>query len=116
MGLVLVEFAFASPPPSEEEIRAHLRDVVGSDRALDSFELTTVKAGYRNMPCRVRLLFDMENVVRPYACAFLVEHGGMLVDPRTKEPRELVLPAFVGRPWRDWSLLQRLRFRWRRRD
>jgi hypothetical protein len=113
MGLTLDTFDFTQVPPSEDALRAHLREWVGNDHGLDGFQLAQQPATYRGASHRTELLCMLDPFTRPYACAYLVSNGGIPVNRRTGERRELELPAFVNRPWHQWPWWQRLRFRLR---
>lgn len=111
MGLTGDVFEFGDRPPSEEELKAHLRDVAGDDRGLES--LTTLprdRAGPAG-PVRVELSCMFDPVTRPYACAFLIERGGIPIDGRTGEPRAYVLPPYVSQPWLALPLWRRFGIR-----
>jgi hypothetical protein len=113
MGLTLDTFEFARVPPSEAELRTYLRESVGSERGLDAFRAVKASATHRDASHRTELLCMMDSLTRAYACDFLLRNGGVPVDLWTGEPKELSLPVFVERRWKEWPWWRRLAFRFR---
>jgi hypothetical protein len=94
MGLFMDCFDFDAEPPSRDELAAHLREQIGSERGLDAYEIDGRRA---TVYCMI------DAITRPYALSFLSRRGGRRVDHRTGEPRPCEVPAFVDRPWREHS-------------
>ncbi|MGZ3454168.1 MAG: hypothetical protein ACXVEF_31470 [Polyangiales bacterium] len=105
MGLTIDVFEFEGAPPAESELAQFLRDQIGSDHGLESYIVDGSRA---ELSCM------LDVITRAYACAFLVRRGGVPVHHRTGAPLPMELPRFVSRPWRSWSWLERLRFRFGR--
>jgi hypothetical protein len=111
MGLSIDVFEFAHPPPSIDELQSHLREFCGGDSNFDSYEIVPPEGTSRGGPFRAKLYCMLgAGLGHPYACAFLISRGGVPVHHGSGEPKAMSLPAFVERPWRQWSWLQRLRF------
>lgn len=105
MGLTLDAFEIAHAPPTQAELAAHLREQIGSDYGLERF---VVEGSRATLYCMLDML------TRPYACAFLLARGCVRIHHRTGEPAPIALPRFVERPWKSWSFLDRMRFRFSR--
>lgn len=102
MGLFGARFRFDGDPPTQTELAAHLVQQLGSARGLDGLESTGSE---------VLLTCALDTIAIGYAIAYLVARGGVRLGLGSKVPVPPELPAFVTRPWREWSFLQRLRFR-----
>jgi hypothetical protein len=104
MGLVVDRFEFDGPPPEEVLFVRLLRERIGGTYGLDAF---TSQGNHVD----VYTMFDP--VVRPYACALLLELGGRPVSFMTNEPRSLTLPDYVKHPWVEHPWHWRLAVRWK---
>jgi hypothetical protein len=102
MGIYVDHLEFTGRPPSEAELRGHLRSQVHDDSGV---------ANYIATGRRVELWCLLDPVTRPYALAFLTRRGGVLVDPERGAPLPLDLPPYVDRPWREHAWWRRFRIR-----
>jgi hypothetical protein len=114
MGLRVDWLTFgAGRPPTEEEVRAYMREHAGDARGIEACVASIVEG---DNVVELRTLLDP--TTRPYALSFLRTRGGTPIDRRTLNPLPLEpLPGFVARPWREHSawfrFAERLAFHWR---
>jgi len=102
MGVSCDHLLFTAAPPSEGELAGHLRSQLGDASGVEHY---AADGRWGELRCL------LDPVTRPYALEFLARRGGLLVDPRSRAPLPLVLPAFVDRPWRQHPWWRRLRIR-----
>lgn len=94
VGLFIDRVRFEGEPPSDAEIRAALREQVGSVYGLDAIERHGSELVITSM---------LEPVTRVYLLKLLIDRGGTPLDFSTRQPRPVALPAYVERPWREHS-------------
>lgn len=108
--MAILAFRFGTAPPSRQELNDQLREALGPLYAcIDSIEVGKASATRSDQDAWV---LSQDLVALTYAKKAWSDLGGARVDPKTKEPVDLLLPAWANVPWdrQGWAARLKIRF------